>query len=96
MEDVGYHVVEGLKEEVGNQVVTYLSVVVVFALVVVVALVVDLEVVLEVENCGLFLFLFFFLSFNFCFFHHSNLLLEDTLFLSRILDLNLVLAAPPS
>ena len=54
-EDVGCQVVEALKEEVGNHVVTYLSVVVevVVVLVVVVALVVDLEG----ENCGFFLFL---------------------------------------
>ena len=91
MEDVGYHVVDDLEEEAGNHVVTYLSVVDVLLVVVVVARVVVLE------TWGLFLFLFFFfLSFNFCFFHHSNLLLEETLFLSRILDLNFVSAAPPS
>ena len=91
-EDVGCQVVEALKEEVGNHVVTYLSVVVevvVVVLVVVVALVVDLEG----ENCGFF---FFFLSFSFCFFHHSNLFPEESFPLFRILDLNLVLAAPPS
>ena len=93
-EDVGCQVVEVLKEEVGNHVVTFLSVVV--EVVVVLMVVVALVVIPEGENCGFFLFFFFFLSFSFCFFHHSNLFPEESFPLSRILDLNLVLAAPPS